>query len=130
MKNKQILVVEDNGDLAASYKQLLEQRGCHVQTVSNGVAALKQIANKDVDAILCDLSLPLLEGDLFYATVERTKPHLCERFLFVTGMAANPKFQPFISKHQPRVLMKPVTIEQLTEALSHLPGWSAKAPAA
>jgi CheY-like chemotaxis protein len=123
MSEKQILVVEDDSELAATYKSLLEQRGVRVQIVPNGVAALKHLANRDVDGILCDLSLPLLEGDLFYSSLEKTKPHLCERFVFVTGMASNPKFQPFITKHEQRVLFKPVTVEQLTGALEKLPGW-------
>ena len=84
---------------------------------SPGVIALKQILNRDVDAVICDLKLPQLEGDMFYITVERTKPHLCDRFIFITGMADNPKFQPFISRMESRVLFKPVSIDQLLQAL-------------
>jgi len=123
MNDKQILVVEDDAELAATYKSLIEQKGCRVQIVSNGAAASRYLANKDVDAILCDFSMPVLEGDLFYSSLERTKPHLCERFIFVTGMAENPKFQPFINRHKERVLFKPVTVEQLAAALEKLPGW-------
>ena len=128
MTDKQILVVEDDAEVAATYKSLLEQKGCKVQLVSNGAAALKYLANKDVDAVLCDFSMPVLEGDLFYSSLERTKPHLCERFIFVTGMAENPKYQPFINKNKGRVLFKPVTVEQLARALEGLPGWGPQAP--
>jgi two-component system NtrC family sensor kinase len=124
MNDKQILVVEDDTELAATYKSLLEQQGCKVQHVSNGAAALRYLANKDVDAVLCDFSMPVLEGDLLYTSLEKTKPHLCERFIFVTGMAENPKFQPFINRNKERVLFKPVTVEQLAGALEKLPGWS------
>jgi CheY-like chemotaxis protein len=119
-KKKQILIVEDELDLASSFKELLEAHGFSVSTAANGVLALKQILSRDVDAIICDLKLPQLEGDMFYVTVEKTKPHLCERFLFVTGMADNPKFQPFINKMDSRVLFKPVTTAKLLEALNGL----------
>jgi CheY-like chemotaxis protein len=119
-KKKQILIVEDEVDLALSYKELLEGHGFSVNTVPNGVLALKHILNRDVDAVVCDLKLPQLEGDMFYVTVEKMKPHLCDRFLFITGMADNPKFQPFITRMENRVLLKPVSVNQLLEALNGL----------
>jgi len=119
-KKKQVLIVEDEVDLALSYKELLEQHGFSVSTAPNGVLALKQILNKEVDAVICDLKLPQLEGDMFYVTVERLKPHLCDRFIFITGMAQNPKFQPFIDRMASRMLLKPVSTEKLLETLNAL----------
>ena len=117
---KTILIVEDEVDLALSFKEMLEQHGFSVHTAVNGVSALKYIQGRDVDVVLCDLKLPQLEGDMFYVSVERAKPHLCERFLFVTGMAENPKFQPFIERMKGRVLFKPVPFEKLLEAINNL----------
>lgn len=117
-KKKHILIVEDEVELAVSYKELLEAHGFSVSTAPNGVLALKHILNRDVDAVICDLKLPQLEGDMFYLTVERTKPHLCDRFIFITGVPDNPKFQPFIEKMQSRMLFKPVTTDQLLEAVN------------
>ena len=117
---KRILLVEDEVELALAYKELLEANGFAVNTVANGVLALKHILNKEVDAIICDLKLPLLEGDMFYVTVERMKPHLCDRFLFITGMAENPKFQPFINRMESRTLLKPVPGDKLVEAVNTL----------
>jgi response regulator RpfG family c-di-GMP phosphodiesterase len=119
-KKKHVLIVEDEVDLALSYKELLEAHGFSVHTAPTGVIALKHILNKPVDAVICDLKLPQLEGDMFYITVERTKPQVCERFIFITGVADNPKFQPFINKMKGRVLLKPVGVEQLLQALNDL----------
>jgi DNA-binding NtrC family response regulator len=117
---KSVLIVEDEVDLAVSYKEMLEQHGFSVHTTVNGVMALKYIQNHDVDVVICDLKLPQLEGDMFYVSVERTKPHLCERFIFITGMADNPKFQPFIQRMEDRVLLKPVAFEKLLEAVNRM----------
>jgi len=117
---KRILLVEDEVELALLYKEMLEANGFAVSTAPNGVLALKHILNRDVDAIICDLKLPLLEGDMFYVTVERMKPHLCDRFIFITGMAQNPKFQPFINRMESRTLLKPVGSEKLLEAVNAL----------
>jgi len=119
-RKRHVLIVEDEVDLALSYKELLEAHGFSVHTAQTGVIALKHILNKEVDAVICDLKLPQLEGDMFYLTVERNKPQVCDRFIFITGMADNPKFQPFISKMKGRVLLKPVRVEQVLEALNEL----------
>ena len=119
-KKRHVLIVEDEVELALSFKELLEAHGFSVHTAPTGVIALKHIQNKQVDAVICDLKLPQLEGDMFYVTVEKTKPEVCDRFIFVTGMADNPKFQPFINKMKGRVLFKPVRVEQVLEALNEL----------
>ena len=119
-RKRHVLIVEDEVELALSYKELLEAHGFSVHTAPTGVVALKHIQNKEVDAVICDLKLPQLEGDMFYVTVEKTKPEVCDRFIFVTGMADNPKFQPFINKMKGRVLFKPVRVEQVLEALNEL----------
>jgi len=119
-RKRHVLIVEDEVDLALSFKELLEAHDFSVHTAPTGVIALKHILSKEVDAVICDLKLPQLEGDMFYATVEKTKPEVCDRFIFVTGMADNPKFQPFINKMKGRVLLKPVRVEQVLEALNEL----------
>jgi CheY-like chemotaxis protein len=110
-----ILVVDDNLELAQAYKALLEAHGYTVSIAPNGVLALKIILKTDVDAILCDLKMPQLEGDMFYVTVERVRPSLCARFIFITGMGADSKFQPFIARVQAPVLFKPVEVSVLLE---------------
>ena len=119
-RKRHVLIVEDEVDLALSYKELLEAHGFSVHTAPTGVIALKHILSKEVDAVICDLKLPQLEGDMFYLTVEKTKPEVSDRFIFITGMADNPKFQPFINKMKGRVLFKPVRVEQVLEALNEL----------
>lgn len=103
-----ILVVDDNFELAQAYKALLEEHGYTAITAPNGVLALKIVLKIDVDAIVCDLKMPQLEGDMFYMTVERVKPELCSRFVFITGVGSDPKFQAFIKRVPATVLFKPV----------------------
>ncbi|MHB8521144.1 MAG: response regulator [Limisphaerales bacterium] len=120
LKVKHILVVDDDVELAESYKELLESYGYAVTTVSNGVEALKVIMNMDVDAILCDLMMPHMAGDMFYLAVERVKPHLCQRFVFVTAYEGHPQFAQFLKKVNAVALYKPVTLGKLLGTLSVL----------
>ena len=119
-KKRRVLVVDDDEVLSLIFQQLLEAYDYEVITAANGALALKQILTQDVDAILCDLRMPELEGDLFYSTVERMKPHLCRRFIFITGAAEDPKYRTFLSQVKSPVLRKPVVSANLLEELRRL----------
>jgi CheY-like chemotaxis protein len=120
VRRKQVLVVDDNVELAQTWKELLEAHDYEVAIASNGVLALKLLLNTDVDAIVCDLSMPQLEGDMFHVTVERVRPHLAKRFIFLTGHVGHPKYEAFLQKATSPVLYKPVSIDSLLEALRGL----------
>ena len=115
---RHVLIVDDNLELADTFKHLLEAHGFEVTVVSNGVLALKHTLHKSVDAVLCDLKMPQLEGDMFFSTVERLNPALARRFIFITGMADDPHFEKFVATVKAPLLRKPVRIEQLLAALN------------
>jgi len=112
-RKRHVLIVEDNVELASSYKELLEIQGYHVSLAPDGAEALKHVLANHTDAVICDLQMPKLEGDLFYATVERTQPSLARRFVFVTGVADDEHFQKFIATVDAPVLRKPVMVTAL-----------------
>lgn len=116
-RQRHILVVDDDVDLAIMYKESLEERGYRVTTAPNGVLALKCILQREVDAIVCDLKMPEMQGDKFFQTIERLKPHLCKRFIFVTGVAGDPQFQAFVEQMASQTILKPAPIEKIFEAL-------------
>ena len=119
-RKKHVLVVDDNVELARVYKELLEMQGYEVTMAADGVQALKMINHLEVDAILCDLSMPGLEGDMFYNAAQHVRPELTQRFIFVTGHAGNPKYATFLKSITAKVLHKPVTVSHLLEALNGL----------
>ena len=108
-----ILLVDDDLDLLNLIKEMLELNDYTVSTATNGVEALKTIMSKEVDVIICDLMMPNMAGDMFYLAVERVKPHLCQRFIFLTGYESHPKFGPFLKKINVQVVSKPVTMDKL-----------------
>jgi DNA-binding response OmpR family regulator len=115
---KSILLLDDDPDLADTLKLLLESRNFVVTTVSNGVEGLREVMSLDFDVIICDMMMPAMPGDMFYLAVQRTKPHLCSRFLFVTGHGDNPKVNDFLKKTDGLVLFKPVLTEDLVRMIS------------
>ena len=114
---RHVLVVDDNVDLAQTYQELLELYDYRVSVAHDGVQALKLLSQSDVDVIVCDLSMPQLEGDMFHNAAIHVRPELGERFIFVTGHAGHPKFEPFLKRVNARVLYKPIQVKELVEAL-------------
>ena len=115
---RSILLLDDDPDLSIALKDLLESRNFLVTTVESGVEGLREVMATDFDVIICDMMMPRMPGDMFYRAVERTKPHLCARFVFITGHSGNPKIADFIEMVRGLVLFKPVLIEDLIGMVS------------
>jgi len=119
---KHVLVVDDNLELAETYQELFQAFGYEVSLAGDGLEALKFLMDHTVDAVVCDLTMPDLEGDMFHLTVRRVHPELSQRFVFVTGNQDNPKFENFLKNITCPVLYKPVPVDKLVAALRGVMG--------
>jgi DNA-binding NarL/FixJ family response regulator len=64
--------------------------------------------------------MPNLGGDMFYRAVGRVKPHLCQRFIFITGLNEDPRVDALLRKVRARVLYKPFDPDAMLEAIQQL----------
>ena len=117
---KSILLLDDDVELADTLKALLESRNFVVTTASNGVEGLREVMDMDFDVIICDMVMPSLPGDMFYLAVQKTKPHLCDRFVFITGHSDNPRVDAFLKKTNGFLLIKPVLTDELVPMISQV----------
>ena len=116
------LLLEDEEKVAYTFQHLLDSQGFQVTHVPDGAAALRALLDNDFDLILCDMITPKISGEMLYRAVQRTRPHLCERFLFTTGHKADPKIDAFVRLVSGLILYKPFTLEELKEATSTILG--------
>ncbi|HZM06060.1 MAG TPA: response regulator [Candidatus Saccharimonadales bacterium] len=114
---RKLLLLDDDLALADSTRMILEKNGYEVDTASDGVQGIKKILASDYSIILCDMVMPNLAGDMFYTAVERVKPHLCKRFLFMTGHGGDRKIDEFIRKVRGLILWKPFQSHILMESI-------------
>ncbi len=115
---KSILLLDDDFDLADTLKMLLESRNYVVTTVQNGVDGLQEVMDLDFDVIICDMLMPKMAGDMFYRAVKQTKPHLCERFIFVTAHKGTPKVEEFLQSVDCISLAKPASTDDLVRSIA------------
>jgi CheY-like chemotaxis protein len=120
MIKKKVLVLEDE----PSFREIMEcyflDQGFQVVSVQNGVEGVHEILASDFDAILCDMQMPTLPGDMFYRAVERMRPHLCDRFIFMTGYRGNQKVNEFIRTVNGMFLLKPFQMAELQDVLAFI----------
>lgn len=114
---KQVLVVEDDEDQTLLLEDYLESYSYRVTTASNGLEGLKAVMEADFDVILCDVVMPTMPGDMFYHAVQRAKPQLCGRFIFLTAHQENPRVKDFLNRVSGKVLMKPFHLDDLLEMI-------------
>jgi DNA-binding NtrC family response regulator len=117
-KYKRVLLLEDDEMLKTAIKEYLETNFYEVVAVSNGAEGVRAVLKQEFDAIVCDMMMPKLPGDMFYTAVERMRPHLCKRFIFITGHRGNPKVNDFIKQVKGAMLNKPFRMDDLIEAVA------------
>jgi len=117
LRRRRLLVIDDEPALVLTVRCLLEQDH-EVVTATDGREALTHIL-KDAafDLILCDLSMPGLDGADLYEQVRAQRPGLADRFVFMTGGAYTEKTIRFLESTNRPCLHKPFPIAELEAAL-------------
>jgi len=111
-----ILVVEDEPLLRAGLESFAALRGFTVVAASNGEAALEALEQTSVDAIVCDLRMPGMDGAALHEILRRDRPGLAARTVFVTGDVTGRVARGGAIARQP-VLKKPFSLDRLEELL-------------
>jgi len=118
LAGNKVLLLEDDTAFKEIMTDFLKESGFEVMAVMNGVEGVHQVLASDFEVILCDMMMPTLPGDMFYRAVERMRPHLCDRFIFMTGHRGNVKVNDFIKSVSGTVLTKPFHVDDLLEMIA------------
>lgn len=117
---KKVLLLEDDPAFGEIMTDFLTESGFEVVAVTNGVEGVHKVLGSDFEVILCDMLMPTLPGDMFFRAVERMRPHLCERFVFMTGHRNNQKVNEFIESVNGTILMKPFKVDDILEMVAFI----------
>ena len=66
------------------------------------------------------MKMPNLSGEMFYRAVERSKPKMCSRFVFITGSLGNPGINEFFLETGAKVLAKPFQFNELLTSINEI----------
>lgn len=118
IRMSRVLVVDDDPGTRMVAKILLEEAGIEVIEAANGAAALRAARDPDVDAILCDLFMPDVDGFEVIGALRRERPGL--RVVAMSGGGFGGTVNLLFAARQlgaVAVLDKPFTQKQLLEAI-------------
>jgi CheY-like chemotaxis protein len=121
-----ILVVDDDPDLRRSLVEVLEEKGYEVSCANNGEEALHALAGAAPNAILLDLTMPVMDGWTF-RRLQRSDPRLA-RIPTVVISAAYSDPRAVEGLGADAFLAKPFEVSRLTATLKALCGAATPAP--
>ncbi len=110
-----LLFVDDEPALRSGMEAFGAMRGFSVVVASDGAAALEAARTSGVDAVVCDLRMPGMDGYAFHEQLRNERPGLAARTVFITGDVVTPLSRGSVAR-QP-VLTKPFSFDKIEEAL-------------
>jgi CheY-like chemotaxis protein len=117
LEMKSVLLVDDDKQLATALQWILADDSFLVDMAFDGAEALEKVLTHTYDAVVCDVMMPRLRGDEFYFQTTDVRPQLADRFIFITGYAADPPIKQFLAEHALEYLAKPFPVEALIDAV-------------
>ena len=113
-----ILVVEDEIFVRNVTTRMLEGRGFRTIVAKDGQEAVEifKEQNADIDAVLLDLTMPVMGGEEAFAHIQRINPSV--PVIVTSGYGESTADDRFGSGSQPKgFIQKPFTTQKLTEAI-------------
>ncbi len=115
MAGEKILVVDDEDAIRDLCKLILEAEGYQVSTVSNGAAALDELANAATDLLITDIRMPGIDGLELFERVKVMKLDIVT--IFITGHGTLDTAIESLMRGVDGFVLKPFTQEELLGAV-------------
>jgi CheY-like chemotaxis protein len=113
-----ILVIEDEPSVIAYLRAVLERSGYTVTAVERGVDALALLAEGEYHGIISDMRTPGgVDGADVYAWLQKHRPNLAQRLLFITGDIASAETAATLRNTGAPYIEKPFRVQQLISAV-------------
>jgi DNA-binding NtrC family response regulator len=115
MRQRPILIVDDNRDACALMARLLSAFGYRTDTAYEGRSALRLVKGTDYGIAIIDYQLPGLNGVELFRQMRQIRPDLAG--VFLTGFTTIDVVYPAIEAGILRVLPKPADFSELIPIL-------------
>lgn len=117
MPLQKILVIDDEGSINDLVRSILADEGYQVDTAHTAERGLQKLLTNEHELVICDMRMPVMDGKQLYRRVEQSKPHLRQRFIFMTGDVMSESTRMFLEETGNLYLTKPFTHEALLEVV-------------
>ena len=116
-KNR-ILIIEDDPDLRESTTDFLSEIGYDVIQAPNGLEGIKMALTGLPDLILCDISMPDLNGFEVYRTIQENKATFLIPFIFLTAKSEKEDIRTGMQLGADDYITKPFDYDELLTSIN------------
>lgn len=116
---KKILVIEDDQNLQKNLKDLLEEEDYLYAGASEGFEGLKCIDEWNPDLILCDISIPGIDGFEILRKVRQSEKNKSVIFIFVTAKVEQEDVNKSNQLGADGYIFKPFRIDELLDKINY-----------
>lgn len=114
---RRTLVVDDNAVNRKLAVALLKRRGWFTDEAENGAVALHKLANGHFDAVLLDISMPVMDGEATCRHIRATPATAGLRVVAYTAHALESERARIMSAGFDDIVIKPITAQDLLRVL-------------
>ncbi len=109
-----ILVIEDEASVAGFLRTALERRGYDVVVSASAADGLRLLASCEFRGVISDVRTPgAISGAEVQEWLQRHRPGLAERFVFITGDMASAETASLVAQAGTPCIEKPFRLRQL-----------------
>jgi CheY-like chemotaxis protein len=115
-----ILLVDDEPSIRAVYPEVLGL-DYEVSVAASGREALAILSERvDFDVIVCDLTMPDIDGPAFYDALRGRDYERLDRVVFCSGGLVTARLRDFAARVPNLFLEKPIAVETLCAAIERV----------
>jgi DNA-binding response OmpR family regulator len=111
-----LLIIEDDPNTLSGLQDLLRQEGYRVHGVTRGHQAIQTILAESIDIVICDYSLPDMDGLQVCRELKRLQPEL--KLFLVTAYSNAEIVKAAKECRIARIFHKPLDLDALLEKLA------------
>jgi DNA-binding NarL/FixJ family response regulator len=112
-----ILIIEDHESLRLTVEQILKREGFTTLSASDGGTGLALALEKRPHVVLCDVTLPVMDGHEILQALRADPRGRTMQFIFLTGRGDRSDLRCGMNLGADDYLAKPVSREELLEAI-------------
>ena len=113
LAGQRILIVDDSPQITALLSDVFTTCGADVLTANTGREAIRLIRDESLNLILLDVIMPDIDGWEIYHFIQRVRPELIDRTIFLTGARWHEEVLRRLNHVELPVIYKPFDIDSV-----------------
>ena len=120
LRKPRVLVVDDSISIRKYVQRFLDRSGYEVETATDGMNALEELAKQKYDAVVTDLEMPVMHGYDLISEMKRNPAFTSIPIIVLTSRAGEKHRQKAMDMGAQDYLVKPFEEQEMIEALKRL----------